>query len=107
MDKDIVNTVGELLRQEIPRKDVRGYIERLEAVRYDLAEATARAMELVYVKRKQMLWPKDAEKGLTELDRTTRLNGDVAMLERDYAFLKRLETLVDDRLNLALTLLEL
>lgn len=81
------------------------HIIGLEALRFDLAKEVADSMQLLYEKRKQMLWPKDAEKGLTELDRTTRLNGDVAILERDYQFLLRLESLVEARLNIGMSLL--
>lgn len=98
---EIVTKVGELLRQPLSKEN----LIALDAIRYDLANERVKAMELLYVKRKQMLWPKDAEKGLTELDRTTRLNGDIAPLERDYQFLTRLETLVDSRIELALALL--
>lgn len=103
----IVGEIGSILRQPLPlaHEDLEGAVIGLEAYRFALAEATVDAMRLLYEKRKQMLWPKDAEKNLTELDRTTRLNGDVAMLERNYAFLTRLEALVDARLNLSMLLL--
>lgn len=102
--KDIINRVGEALQQPIP-KAVKPYVEELESVRFKLAEARADAMQLLYEKRRQMLWPKDTAEKLTELDRTTRLNGDVAVLERDYQFLNRLEKLLDDRIELAVTYL--
>jgi hypothetical protein len=103
----IITTVGALLRQPLPRaqEDLEAHVIELEACRFDLAEATVNSLQLLYQKRKQMLWPKDAEKNLTELDRTTRLNGDVAILERDYAFLLRIEALIEGRLNLALVFL--
>jgi hypothetical protein len=103
----VLAEVGEFLRQPLPRaqEDLEAHLIGLEALRHDLAKETVDAMELLYTKRKQMLWPKDAEKGLTELDRTTRLNGDVAPLEKDYQFLLRLEALVEARLSLALSLL--
>jgi hypothetical protein len=103
----IISEVGELLRVPLPRaqEDLEAHVIGLEALRYDLAEATSNSLQMLYQKRKQMLWPKDAEKNLTELDRTTRLNGDVAILERDYQFLSRLEALVDSRLSLALLFL--
>lgn len=103
----IVSEIGEFLRHPLPRaqEDLEAHVIGLEALRYELAEACVDAMQLLYEKRRQMLWPKDAEKGLTELDRTTRLNGDVAILERNYQFLLRVEALVEQRLSLGITLL--
>jgi hypothetical protein len=105
---EIISRVGELLRQPLPttEKDLRAHLVQLEALRFDLAQATTDAMQTLYEKRKQMLWPRDAEKGLTELDRTTRLNGDIAPLERDYQFLLRIESLIDGRLKLAMRFLK-
>lgn len=102
---DIIKEVGEFLRKPIFSEDVEEHIIGLDALRFDLAQAKVDAMKLLYEKRKQMLWPKDTVEKLTELDRTTRLNGDVSTLERDYQFLQRLETLVDERIKLALELL--
>jgi hypothetical protein len=106
-ETEIISTVGAILRLPLPRaqEDLEAHIIELEAHRFDLAQATVDALKLLYEKRKQMLWPKDAEKNLTELDRTTRLNGDVAILERDYQFLLRIESLVEARLGLAMMLL--
>lgn len=98
----LVAEIGTLLRQAPSQEQ----LISLDKLRFDLANEVTDAMQLLYEKRKQMLWPKDAEKGLTELDRSTRLNGDVAILERDYQFLLRLETLVADRLKLGLDLLK-
>lgn len=58
-------------------------------------------LRLLYEKRKQMLWPKDFEKGLTELDRTTRLDGDLAPMEADYQFMLKLDELIVARIELA------
>lgn len=104
----IIARVGEFLRNPLPRarEDLEAHIIGLEGLRYDLAHDCVESMQVLYQKRRQMLWPKDAEKGLTELDRTTRLNGDVAILERDYQFLLRLEKLVEDRLTLAMKLID-
>lgn len=74
--------------------------ESLEGIAMILAFAIADQTKLIYEKRKQMLWPKDMEKGLTELDRTTRLNGDLAFIERDLILLNKLEALVIMRLEL-------
>lgn len=72
----------------------------LLAVAKELAFAIADQTKFLYEKRKQMLWPKDMEKGLTELDRTTRLNGDLAIPERDLILLEKLEALVLLKLEL-------
>lgn len=103
---EIIKKVGEYLRKPIPttQKDLKLHVIGLDALRYDLAEACYDSMQTLYQKRKQMLWPKDVEKGLTELDRNTRLNGDVAVLERDYHFLLKLQDLVESRIELALSL---
>lgn len=69
----------------------------LSALRLELAEMTVDAYQKVAEKRRQMLWPKDKE--MTELDRKTRLDGDVAVYERDYQFLLRIENIVADRLK--------
>jgi len=104
---EIIAEVGEYLRKPLPRaqEDLEAHVIGLEALRFGLAKATTDSLQTLYQRRKQMLWPKDAEKNFTELDRTTRLNGDVAELERDYQFLVRLEALVEGRLNLALVFL--
>lgn len=99
----IINSIGKLLRKPLPRaaEDLDTYMIELDAARPELAEAVVDCMRLLHEKRKQLLWPKDAEKGLTELDRQTRLDGDIAPIERDYQFLLKLERLVEHRINLA------
>lgn len=92
----ILAEAGALLRKP-PSKEV---ALELSDIRFPLAEEKVKMLRLVYEKRKQMLWPKDAEKGLTELDRTTRLNGDLAPLEADYEFIKTIELLIEQRLEL-------
>lgn len=93
-EPEIIQKLGEVLRQPASLSS----FEELEVMRFDLSLAIADQMKLVYEKRKQMLWPKDMDKGLTELDRTTRLNGDLAQLERDWEFLKMIEAQVELRL---------
>lgn len=73
-------------------------IDELRSLRVELAEAVVDARQLLLEKRRQMLWPKDKE--LTELDRKTRLDGDVAMYERNYEFLYRLEEIAKEKLEL-------
>lgn len=50
-------------------------------------------------RRAQYLFPQ--EKGKTELDRKISLDASVADIERDYEFARRLETIVDLKLELA------
>lgn len=106
-NQPIINKIGEYLRCPLPRaqEDLETYIIELDALRFDLAQERVDKLQLLYQKRKQMLWPKDTIDKLTELDRTTRLNGDMAPLERDYQFLIRIEELVDARLSLAMEFL--
>lgn len=102
----IIQEVGEFLREPIPKIDIEDHIIGLEALRFELAKSTVEQLKLLQDKRKQLLWPKDMEKGLTELDRTTRLNADVSIINKDYEFLLRLETLVEWRLNCCLQLID-
>lgn len=104
----IIIEIGKFLREPLPlaQEDLEAHMIGLEALRYDLAQATSDQLRLVYDKKKQMLWPRDMEKGLTELDRTTRLNADVSLIDRDYQFLLRLEALVEFRLQMALMFLD-
>lgn len=107
---DIIKTAGEYLRVPLPRNKIKlqEHIIGLESIRFDLAEASVDTMRLLYEKRKQMLWPKDipvGKKEPTELDRSTYLNADTSTIERDYQFLIRIESLIQERLNIALKLL--
>lgn len=106
--EQIISQVGEYLRQALP-KDASKLLEHvrgLEALQFDLTKERVDSMQFLYEKRRQLLWPKDIDTKLTELDRTTRLNADVAVLERDHQFLVRLEQLVEARLDLASRLLD-
>lgn len=104
----VIIEVGKYLQQPLPlaQEDLRQHLIGLESMRYQLAEAIADQIKLVYDKRKQMLWPKDADKGLTELDRNTRLNADVSVMERDKEFLLRIEEMVLFRLNMGMLLID-
>lgn len=103
----IIAEVGVFLREPLPlaQEDLEMHIIGLEALRFGVAVATADQLQLLYEKRKQMLWPKDADKSKTELDRSTHLNADVAVIERDYRLLCCLEDLIGDRLNIGMRLL--
>ena len=103
----IISKLGRVMRRNIPKagEDLELYIRSLDSLKFELAESTANQKRLLYEKRKQMLWPKDSEKGLTELDRSVRLNGDLAILERDMWFLERLNELVEQRLTLCIIFL--
>jgi hypothetical protein len=103
----IISRVGELLRRplSLAKEDLEQYVIDLDSTRFEIASSLTEQLQLLHEKRKQMLWPKDADKSLTELDRTTRLNADIAPIERDYQMLIRIEKLVDDKIQLALMLL--
>lgn len=102
---EVIMSCADLLRQRmsLDPEYLETHVIELDAIRYDLAKATSETMEFLYLKRNQMLEPKD--KNSTELDRLTRLNADVALIEKDYAFLQKLETLVEQRLALATVLI--
>lgn len=100
----VIAIVGAVLRQPIDMKAWKTQLVSLEALQFELAEATVDQMKMLYQSRKQVLWPKDFDKKLTELDRTTRLNADAAVIERDYRLLKRVQELVDSRLDLIIKL---
>lgn len=97
----IIEEAATLLRKPLTfnEEQIETYIIELDAIRYDVAEAIANQQRLLYEKRKQMLWPKDAEAKLTELDRTIRLNGDVASIERDYKFLELIWVMLEQKLE--------
>ena len=98
----IIAEAGKLLREHLPNggEDAEVHIMELDALRYDVAEATADTLRLLYEKRKHVLWPKD--KDVTELDRSVRLNADIAPIERDFALLQKIEVLIKDRIELCI-----
>jgi len=102
----IIEEVGKILRQQIPyaSEDRDIALIELDAFRFPVAEARCKQLKLLHEKRKQMLFPKDFGKGLTELDRTTSLNSDVAVIEQDLKLLEAIEGIVEGRLGLLLTL---
>lgn len=103
-----IEKVSKALRISLPgaREDLEESIRVLDVIRVELAHAIADHQKLLYEKRKQYLWPKDAEKGLTELDRTTRLNGDLAALEADWTLLNALNEILEQKITLALVLIK-
>lgn len=98
---------------ELPKvvEKLRPYLEKrldkidildLERLRLELSEAKVDFHMKLQEKRRQMLWPKD--KDFTELDRKTRLDGDVAVYQRNYDFLVELDDIVRERIELYKTL---
>ena len=81
------------------------YLVLLEKERFDLGKMRCEWLKLLHESKAKMRHPKD--KDLTDLDRTTMLNGSVAFIQRDYEFLVVLEKLVEDRLELGKLLLTL
>jgi hypothetical protein len=102
----IVNKLRPFLSKELPKASsaLRQHLTGLECLRYALAEARVNAHQSLLEKRRQVLWPKD--KDMTELDRKTRLDGDVAVYEKNYQFLVQLEEIVRDRLELGKLLIK-
>ena len=104
----ILGEAASLLANPIPAADEDREIHliALDALRYHLAVAACDSLQLLYQKRKQLLYPKDVPHlKLTELDRQTNLNADTAPLERDYQLLTRLEALLQARIELCLFLM--
>lgn len=90
----VVEKLRPYLEKRLDKIDVLG----LESLRLELSEAKVDFHMKLQEKRRQMLWPKD--KDMTELDRKTRLDGDVAAYQRNYDFLVELDDIVKDRLEL-------
>lgn len=103
---ELYGRVGAILRESLPvdLNQLKTHLRALELLRMDVLEHRVDWGQKVAEKSAQMLYPKDKEK--TELDRKTMLNASVADLQRDYEFLKGLETLVAERLQLGLALLK-
>jgi hypothetical protein len=96
----IIKRVGIYMSVAMPmgREKIRDHLQGLEATRYELAKVRCDWLQMLHEKKNQMLHPKD--KDLTELDRKTMVNASVAVIERDYEFLCKLEELVKDRIEL-------
>lgn len=102
----IITQTGELLREPLPTKatDLVAHVTALEALRYELADKTYEWQQMLYEKRMQMLWPKEKDK--TELDRKTFLDGQTSIIQRDYEFMREIQELIKDRLDLTRLILE-
>jgi len=103
----VIAEVGTILKQQIPTidEDRDMALIELDALRFPIAEARCNLLKLLYDKRKQALYPKDFGKGLTELDRTTYMNADVSVIERDLKLLEAIESIVEGRVELLFKLL--
>jgi hypothetical protein len=105
----IILDCAKLLRNPIPRaqEDIENHVIELNALQYPVVEAQCDMLQTLYEKKKQFLWPKDVPNmKMTELDRTTKLNADTAVLERDYQLLCKIEGLLISRLNICMKMLE-
>ena len=90
----------------VSKKELSELIHDLQGVLLTLDESIADYTKKLAEGRRAMLWPKDVEKGLTEMDRKIRNDADVAPIERDLIFMKKIEVLLKDRIRLAMILLE-
>ena len=104
---EIIKRVGIYLGAAMPTEPKRliDHLQGLEATRFDLAKASAEWHQLVAESKRRMLHPKD--KDLTELDRVTMVEANIAVVRKDYELLGKLEELVRDRIELGKTLLQL
>jgi hypothetical protein len=98
--------VGVFLSEPLPedKTELLSHVRALVAVCYGLDVNISNWMRLLAETKAKMLWPKDKE--LTELDRKTRLDASVAVIESDYELLIRIEALAKLRLELAIKLSE-
>jgi len=103
----IIQECAKLLSEPIPpaSEDWEGHLIAIQALQYPVAATSSDLLQLLYEKRKQLLWPKD--KDLTELDRHVRMNADVAPIDRDYQLLTKIEKLIELRITVIMQLLEL
>lgn len=91
---EIISKVGQYLQETITVDNVK----ELEKLRFELAEKKNEWLQKLHERENQMLHPKDKE--LTELDRKTMLNASVAVIRRDYEFLRDLDRIVEQRIEL-------
>jgi len=104
----ILAEIGRYLSQPLPKEkdQLIEHITGLDSLRYSLAQSTSDWFKMLTDARQKMIRPKELDLKATELDRTTRLNADVSIIERDYKLLVRLEELVDQRVSLGRFLVE-
>lgn len=102
---EIISKIGAFLREPLPstKNDLKDALIGLEGLRMELLDARVNWQMMLAEKRAQYLMPKD--KDWTELDRKTRLNAQLANIERDTEFLLGLEKLVTERIQLGKILL--
>lgn len=104
---DTVKMVAKYLGEPLPREKglLQEHLIGLEATRFELAKKVVEWKRLLHEKENQMLHPKDSN--LTELDRKTMLNASVAVIKQDADLLEKLETLIEQRLQLGKLFLSL
>lgn len=73
-------------------------VHELQAIRFELAEARANALQELHEARPHMLRPKD--KDVTDLDRKTQMDGFTAEKEKDYIFLCDLWDIISDYIKM-------
>lgn len=104
---ELTAIVGSYLREPLPGtvSDLKAALIALESLRSRLLEVRVDWQMMLAEKRSQYLMPKD--KDWTELDRKTRLNAQLANIERDCEFLIGLESLIKERIDLGQLILSL
>lgn len=90
-NQELFNKLRPILSQRNPD------VEELQTLRYELAEARAKALQELYEARPTRLRPKDKE--WTDLDRKAEMEGFTAELEYNRQFLDDLWTIVQDIVN--------
>lgn len=111
-ENKVLETAKEALQDlETIIKSPTTYIKALEHIRLPLLELRCRVQRELFEKREQMRVPnfkadKDQPR-LTDLDRSTMLNGYTAELNEKYELVRGLEELVKERVAIVKTLLEI
>ena len=98
--------MASLIRLPLPKgqKSIQTHIEALLDASVTLADELTNWHMKLHLKRRQVLWPKQADEKLTEMDRKIRNDADSAEVERDYEFMKQLKKLADYKLDFLKTL---
>jgi len=97
--QELYNELKTYLSVPMPMDDVWPHIRGLEGLRYELLSHKVRVLHELYESRGRALYPKSKE--VTDLDRKVYLEGMTAELEMDYEFLRGLEEIIKDRIELA------